>query len=83
MVLEEGALRFQRFVDRLLGIDIALTTIDNGDVAETKRDNTSSQNVYDIRSSIPRRSINIAISLLNKRETPKTHNNHRLQFERT
>lgn len=56
MVLEEGALSLQGLVDGLLGINITLSTVDDGNVAETKGNDTTGQNIDNVRASVPRKS---------------------------
>lgn len=56
VVLEEGALALQGLVDGLLGINITLSTVDDRNVAETKGNDTTSQNIDNVRASIPRKS---------------------------
>jgi hypothetical protein len=48
MVLEELAFVAERILDRLSGIDIALTSVDDRDVAQTKRDDATGENINDI-----------------------------------
>jgi len=53
VILEEGALSIQGAADRLFGVDVTLTAVNNRDVAETKGNNAASQNIDDIGTSIP------------------------------
>ena len=45
MILEEFPFVRQGFFNRLTSIDITLTTIDDGDIAKTKRDDSTRQDV--------------------------------------
>lgn len=54
VVLEESALSLQGLIDGLLGINITLSTVDNGNVAEAKGNDTTGQNIDNVRASIPR-----------------------------
>ena len=53
VALEKVALVHQRSRDGLVGVDIALTTVDHWDVAQAQGDNPSSKNVNDIGAGIP------------------------------
>lgn len=52
MVLEEVLLVLQSVSDRLLVLDVTLTTVDDGDVTQTQRDNPSSENIHNVGSLI-------------------------------
>ena len=53
VVFEKVTLSLQGLVDRLLGINIALSTVDNRNVAEAKRNDTAGQNIDNVRARIP------------------------------
>jgi hypothetical protein len=55
MVLEECALSLQGLVDGLFGVNITLSTVDDGNVAETKGNDATGQNIDDVRASIPKK----------------------------
>lgn len=63
MVLEILPFILQGGADRLVRVNVTLATIDNGDIAQSKRDNTTSKNVYDVRSSIPSCAVRILQAL--------------------
>lgn len=51
--LEENSLVLQRSRDGLLLLDISLTSVHDGDVSETKRDDSTGENVDDVGSLVP------------------------------
>lgn len=53
MVLKELALILESGADWLVGVNVALTTIDNWHIAKTEWNNAASENVHNIRSNIP------------------------------
>ena len=53
VVLEELALILESSRNRLLGIDVTLATVDHWYVTQTQRNHSSSEDVHDIRSSVP------------------------------
>lgn len=53
MVLEEFLLVLEGLRDGTLVVDIALSTVDDGDVSEAERDDTASENVNDVRPLVP------------------------------
>lgn len=53
VILEEFLLVLQRRRNRSLVVDIALTTIDDGNVSEAERDDPACENVDDVRSLVP------------------------------
>jgi hypothetical protein len=52
VVLEELTFMVQSSTDRLLVLDIPLTTIDNRNVTKTKVNDAASENVYDVRARV-------------------------------
>lgn len=52
VVLKELLLVLERRRDRTGVIDVALRSVDDGDVTETKRNDTTSENVDDVRSLV-------------------------------
>jgi len=59
VILEELSFVFQRKTDRLGALNIALTTIDDWHVAQTERNDTSCQNVDNVRACIPENKQNV------------------------
>jgi hypothetical protein len=53
VVLEELLLVLERLRDGTLVVDIALSSVDDGDVSETEGDDTTSKNVDDVGSLVP------------------------------
>lgn len=60
MVLEIVAFVVEGGADSLVGLDITLATIDDGNVAKAQRNDTSSENIYDIRAFVPIASITVS-----------------------
>jgi hypothetical protein len=52
VVLEKLTLMVQSSADGLFVLDISLTTVDDGNVAKTKVNDTASENVHDIRARV-------------------------------
>jgi len=53
MSLEEDSLVLQRSRDGLLLLDVSLTSVDDGDVSETQRDDSTGENVNNVGSLVP------------------------------
>lgn len=53
MLLEKLGLRLERARDGLLLVDVALSSVDDWDVAESERDDSASEDVDDVGSSVP------------------------------
>ena len=53
MVLKELLLVLESCSDRLVGVDVALTAVHDRNIAQTKWDNATRQDIHDIRPSIP------------------------------
>lgn len=53
MVLEKVPLIFEGRGDRLGLIDVPLATVNDGNVSQSKRDNSAGENVDDVRSLVP------------------------------
>ena len=53
MILEEVLLVLESLRDRSLVVDISLTTIDDGNVTQSQRNDSTSENVDDVSSLIP------------------------------
>jgi hypothetical protein len=53
MVLEVISLSFECDRNGFVGFDIALTTVDDRNIAKTKGDNPSSENVDDVCALVP------------------------------
>lgn len=53
MALKEMTLSIKRLLDWLRRVDVALTTINNRNIAQAQRNDATSENVNDISASIP------------------------------
>ena len=52
VVLEKGSFVLQCSTDSLIRLDIPLTTVNNRDVSQSQRDDTTGENVHNIRSLV-------------------------------
>ena len=59
VVLEELALILERSDDRLVRVNVALTTVDYRYVTQTERNDTACENIHNVRSGIPRRRVQL------------------------
>lgn len=53
MILEKPLLILQRRPDRLALFDVSLTTVDDGNVAESEGDDSSGEDIDDVGSLVP------------------------------
>ena len=69
MVLEELALILERSDDRLVRVNVALTTVDDGNIAKTEGDDTASEDVHNVSSGVPAIPSQIGDLIVHKRCT--------------
>ena len=55
MIFKELSLVFKGGLDGFLLVDILLTSVDHGDIAEAQWNNATSENVDDVRPLVPDR----------------------------
>ena len=53
VILEEFTLIVKCGLDRLVGVDITLTTVDHWHITQTQGDNSASEDIHNIRSGVP------------------------------